>query len=476
MTTALLLPLLLASAQDVVRFPDGKVLWGAVVETNAEALRFRPPGDGAAISIPWSALSAEEKRRLQAEPAGFLDGVRLAEDGRETLGVVVREDADQLLVKTAARRTPVAVHKTPALRRTPLKVLAEEVYAADELIDARVAGLKPGDAEGLLTAGREAARRGRHERADDLFRRAAAASPAKKAEVDLLLAENAIVRREVRAFGRLAEARRCAEKEDFEGALRAARSFLGDFPGSAAVAQNASLAEELPAWEARLKQERLEASVEKIPALWRSRRSSLLSKAAAGKAAEAQERLAALDATIAKELGELLKLPADEIVKAWEGRDEKIETVPVGPGSWILNGGPDGGLDYQPPPAPPAPPEPEVKQYITIPVRDSQGRVLYYVTVPAGGSSPTPRARAGGLPLDTREEWWARAKPADRKALLEAEYVRLSARVRRLEDDSKDCFPCAGSGSLRALRQGETIQVLCPRCHGTRKDVVVRYR
>ncbi len=402
------------------------------------------------------------------EGAQDLDGVRLVTSERERRGLLVREDAREVHLKTSAGTLPVVVPKSAILQRQAVRVREDEAYTFDELIDARES--KAGENAGrLLSAGRFAGALRRYERAAQLYRSAAAADPGVGAEAEKLLAENTALHREVLAEAELARIRGLAEKGDTGGAADAARKFLELYAGTAAAVQNQGIADELTA-------KVVKGLSAQVPALWRARRSARLAQYAGPgtRLADARARLAGLDAELRKELAAKLKVDVEDIRRAWAERDEKLQLANYGAGSWIVNGGQDGGVDWTPPPPPPPPP-PGTEEYIMIPVRDAQGRVLYYVKAPVTPPrGPAPRAR--GLPLKTSDEWWRLAPLADRKAWLEAEYARTSAEVERLEELRRDCGPCRGTGKLSIMRDDDPIQPTCPRCHGARQDVSVRFK
>ena len=416
----------------------------------------------------FAAVAAFLSAASVAGAQDVLDGIQLVTSDRELRGLVVREDAREVHLKTSSGKAPIVVPRSAILQRSAARVREDEAYTLDELIDAREA--RAGEsAEKLLSAGRFAGALRRYERAAQLYRSAAAADPGVGAQAEALLAENTALHREVLAEAELVRIRKMAEKGDKGGAAEAARKFLALFAGTAIADQNQGIADELAAKVAV-------GLAGQVPSLWKARRSSLLAQYAGpgSRLADARAKLAGLDAELRKDLAARLKVDADEIRKAWGARDEKPQLANYGAGSWIVSGGQDGGVDWQQPPPPP-PPAPGTEEYIMIPVRDAQGRVLYYVRAPVTPPrGPAPRAK--GLPLQTSDDWWRLATLTDRKAWLEAEYARISDQVQRIEELRKDCGPCRGSGKLAIIRDDDQIQPICPRCHGSRQDVSVRFK
>lgn len=175
---------------------------------------------------------------------------------------------------------------------------------------------------------------------------------------------------------------------------------------------------------------------------------------------EATARAAKLEEAVLAEAAEKLGLTIDEVRDAWKKRERKPHKVTYGDGSWVIQGGQDGGLDS------------DVKG---TPIADSTDLV-------GGGPSiltrrkkpPPPEPVPMGKALKTKEEWWAASTPGERAGYVEAEFVRKSALFEKKEE-AKKCASCSGKGSLNVKRGGLGLTVVCARCHGSKDDLVVVY-
>lgn len=175
---------------------------------------------------------------------------------------------------------------------------------------------------------------------------------------------------------------------------------------------------------------------------------------------EATARAAKLDETVIAESAEKLGITPDEVRGAWKKRERKPHKVTYGDGSWVVQGGQDGGLDS------------DVKG---TPVQDTTDLV-------GGGPSiltrrkkpPPPEPVPLGKALKNKEEWWATSTPGERAGYVESEFVQKSSLFEKKEE-SKKCASCSGKGTLNVKRGGLGLTVVCARCHGTKEDVVVVY-
>ncbi len=215
-----------------------------------------------------------------------------------------------------------------------------------------------------------------------------------------------------------------------------------------------------------------EILAQRVPDLWRTKRSEILSKSAGTDLFSARERVAGMDERIERELADRLKATREEIRQAWAGRAKKVETAGYGSGTWIAFGGQDGGLDLPPPPAPdPVPAAP--RTWVGIPMGEYTGWT-WTVWVPA--SDPAPRREPVlGRWLERAPEWWARASAEQRREWLKADYARTSAGVTKTEETPRKCPACAGHGCLREIRRGIPVEPVCPRCHGARQELTIRF-
>jgi hypothetical protein len=201
----------------------------------------------------------------------------------------------------------------------------------------------------------------------------------------------------------------------------------------------------------------------KVVEAYRARVAALVAQHAVPKARieEALGEAAKFDETVVAELAAKLKKPPEEIKDAWKNRERKAKKVVVGDGSWIFLGGQDGGLDSA------VKGTPTVIRDVADDFLDRTPRILSK-RKPAPPPEPVPLGKA----LKTKAEWWATADAGERRALLEAEYVRKSAAVERSEE-TKDCGTCRGKGTVNVNRGGIGLAAVCSRCHGAKSDLTV---
>ncbi len=463
----------LAARGDGVRLRNGKYLSGTVIldQKDTEGFRVRPWDTDGEVYVHWSQVPPGEKNRLLGIAPGsqasgpLLDGIRVLTAGRDVVGLLVREDPAALHVKTRDSRSPVAVPRSSVLAASPLKLTEADVYTPEERLDARAAKAGEKDFEALVEASRFAASQRLHERARDLLEKAARADPARAGEVEGLLAANESLRREERAGALLAEVRSLSQKSEFARALQRARQLLGEFAETAVATGNAGLVETIEKEAREFAANRAQFLSERVPPLWAARRSALLAGcASAASLAMARRKLAGIDAEIVARLAADLKSTPEEILAAWQKREEKPRSAGFGSGSWVVKGGQDGGLDCQTPPVDPN----AGGGGVLIPVTDAQGRTIW---VHARGTPPKPKTL--GRPLQTHEEWWRAC--GDRRSWVEAEYARTSKDLKLVSQRAKACAACNGAGGLNAVRHGQPVQVICPRCHGVKEDLLVDY-
>jgi len=200
--------------------------------------------------------------------------------------------------------------------------------------------------------------------------------------------------------------------------------------------------------------------VQKVADMVRARCTALVTQAAGTKVKfdEALARASKLEDTLVAESAEKLGVTQDEVRDAWKKRPRKPAKVTYGDGSWIVLGGQDGGLDS------------DVKG---TPVADSTdlvggGPSILTRRKPPPPSGPVPL----GKPLKTKDARWATATNGERMAFVEGEFLRKSGMVEKKEE-TKKCASCSGKGTLNIKRGGIGLTALCPRCHGTKEDVVV---
>jgi hypothetical protein len=458
-------------AQDVVQLRNGRTIAGAVHVDKADTAGFtvEPWETGGRVHVLWDQVPPGERIRLlgleKPLAKGYSDrveGVLVRTPARDVFGVTVKEEAGILHVRT--NRGVVQIPLKAVVSRLPVEIHEAEIFSEEERLARRQGA---GDAASLIEAGRFAERIRRFDDARGLYVKAGELDAARKDEVAELLVRLEARRRDAAAEAKLEAALEAADKTQFKEALKLAEEFLAEFAGTEAALANANLVATLQAEAAEYHARREAFLARKVPGAWRRRLKDLASELVRKSHADARLGIAALDDRVEAELAARYKSDPLEIRSAWQKREVQIRSVGYGAGTWMARGLPDGGMDYADVPPDPAAPKPQIM--IPFPM-DPNKKPLYWIA--ADASTPF---KPFGRPLLTREEWWAIAAGQDRREWVETEYARTSKRITVLEERSRACGVCLGFGQIKALRAARTVPVICPRCHGAKDDISVRY-
>lgn len=443
---------------DVVRLRSGKVLSGSIHrdESSKDGFALRSWDTGGTVFVRWDQLTpAEIDRILQrsAVPspsaADLLAGVRIHTNARTVVGLLVKEDADRLSIKTSDSRTPVVVPKSAVIGRDDrVSVPESEVYSPEERVDRRLARAGARDVEALLAAAAFASRLGLHVKAREIYVRAATIEPARNEEIESLIGATEALARERRAVDALREIDRLARKADYPAAIARARSLMAESADTETARQNKDLVTDLEKESKEWTLHKAEVLARRVPDAYRQLLVGKLAQAARlAKFPEARGAVGRLDEEIVQELAAEMKSAPDEIRAAWARRERRARKIWFGTGSWIILGGQSGGLDTD----------------------------AKFIPVQRNTAKPPPPPVPLGLKLDTPEEWWEKASKYDRLDWLEAEYGRTSTAVSRTLRERR-CSRCTGEGEMRVSRGGIDCTAKCSRCHGAKLDQSVEYQ
>lgn len=466
-----------AAGQDGVRLRNGKYLSGSVVlkEEDKEGFELRRWDGSGLIHIRWSQIPEFEMARLLGKSpespvtSSLIDALRVITATREVTGLLVKEEGGMVHLKVKDQKNPIPIPASTILRRENVRIPEAEVYSPEEMVDQRALKADLSNPDALLDLAAFASSLKLYDRAKEYLTKGAALDPSRKEIFDRRLAETENLLKEGRAAAALASIRKLQEEMNYPKALEEARKFLADFGETELARQNKDLLATLEKEAKEFENRRAEVLREKVPELWKAKRSALLSQYASGKykLSEARAALQKIDTEIAADLAKRFKVSPEDVTKAWELREPKVRSVSYGSGTWIAKGGQDGGLDteakYEPRQRPQNSPNP------------------FDIFGSFGGSTRRRQPQqqkpvALGQKLQTSEEWWQTVSTADRRNWLEAEYAATSSCVRKIKEETRKCPDCAGEGVLRFNRMGVTGEAKCHRCHGVQNDVILYYQ
>jgi tetratricopeptide (TPR) repeat protein len=496
----LFLPLLLlaspafaGSDQDTVRLKSGRVLTGIVVveDSNKEGFTVQRWDTGGMVFVHWNQISEAERNRLvnrvpEARPMGImLDGVRAMTAGRDVVGILVKEDAGNLQIKTKDSKAPIQVPKSALLRpQESLKIAEAEAYSADEMVDSRLAKANEKDYAAMLELGRFAASMRLYERAKEFYSKAAADDASKKDEIEAVITQNDTMIKEGKAAALVAQVKEYVETIEFAKALETVKKLNSEYGDTEVAKQNKDLAASVEKKAKDFENKRVEYLAENVPAAYKERRTALFnqySSATKYKIADALQHANKIDDEVVADLAKRMKSTPEEIQTAWGKRELKPKTVSYGDGSWIVKGGQDGGLDTDAKTDPNA----NNKNGGNNGNNGNNGGFGFGGNGRMGrnnggnngknGNNPQNQPQPLGKKLETKDEWWSTASSSDRRNFIEAEYAKNSSAVKK-EVKTKKCSVCNGEGIRKEVRQGVQCECKCLRCHGAKEDDIVVYQ
>ncbi|HUR39206.1 MAG TPA: hypothetical protein VM222_06915, partial [Planctomycetota bacterium] len=477
----LALPATAGSEQDSVRLKSGRILTGIVLvdDTNKEGFSVQRWDTGGTVFIHWNQITDLERARLanrvpETKPLGImLDGVRAMTNGRDVVGVLVKEDAAGLHIKTRDAKAPVQIPKSALLRpQEAVKIAESDAYSPDEMVDTRLAKANEKDYAAMLDLGRFAASLRLYDRAKEMYQKAGSADATKKEEIEAILAQNETLIKEGKAAALVAQVKEYVETIEFAKALETVKKLMADYAETEVAKQNKDLAAAVEKKAKDFEGKRVEYLAENVPQAYKDRRSSLVSQYASAskyKIADALQHANKIDEEVVADLAKRMKSTPEEIQTAWGKRELKPKTVGYGDGSWIVKGGQSGGLDT------------DAK---TTPATNNGGNGNNGGFGFGGGggnrnngnrNQPQTQPVPLGKKLETKDEWWATASTSDRRNFIEAEYAKNSSAVKK-ELKTKKCSVCNGEGIRKETRQGVACECKCLRCHGSKEDDIIIYQ
>jgi tetratricopeptide (TPR) repeat protein len=484
-------PAFAGSDQDTVRLKSGRILTGIVAldDTNKEGFTVQRWDTGGTVFVHWNQITDLERSRLanrvpEARPTGvMLDGVRAMTNGRDVIGVLVKEDSNGLHIKTKDAKAPLQIPKSALLRPyEAVKIAETEAYSPDEMVDTRFAKANEKDYSSMVELGRFAASLKLYERAKDLYQKAASADATKKDEIEGILTQNDTLIKEGKAAVLVAQVKEYVETIEFAKALETVKKLMADYADTEVAKQNKDLAAAVEKKAKDFEGKRVEYLAENVPGAYKDRRASLFSQYSSAtkyKIAEALQHAAKIDEEVVADLAKRMKSTPEEISAAWGKREMKPKTVSYGDGSWIVKGGQDGGLDTD------AKTNPAAGNGNNNGGKNNGG--FGFGGNGQGGNgnkgqggnmgrnNPANQPQPLGKKLETKDEWWATASTSDRRNFIEADYAKNSSAVKK-EVKQKKCSVCNGEGIRKETRQGVACECKCLRCHGSKEDDIIVYQ
>ncbi|HEV3026784.1 MAG TPA: hypothetical protein VG457_04385 [Planctomycetota bacterium] len=475
-------PALAGSDQDTVRLKSGRILTGVVVldDSNKEGFTVQRWETGGLVFVHWNQITDQERNRLanripEARPQGvMLDGVRAMTAGRDVVGILVKEDASGLHIKTKDAKAPVQVPKAALLRpQESLKISEADAYSPDEMVDSRLAKANEKDYASMLEVGRFAASLRLYERAKDCYAKASSADASKKEEIEALVAQNDTLIKEGKAAALVAQVKEFVETIEFAKALETVKKLNADFGDTEVAKQNKDLGAAVEKKAKDFEGKRVDYLAENVPQAYKDRRVALFnqySSATKFKAADALQHASKIDEEVVADLAKRMKSTPEEIQTAWGKREMKPRTVNEGDGSWIVKGGQDGGLDTD------AKTQPNTNNGKNN--GGNNGGFGFTGGMGRGGqnrNTPQNQPQPLGKKLETKDEWWSTASSSDRRNLIEGEYAKNSGAVKK-EVKTKKCSVCNGEGIRKETRQGVACECKCLRCHGAKEEDIIVYQ
>src|SRR5262249_28589126 len=105
------------------------------------------------------------------------------------------------------------------------------------------------------------------------------------------------------------------------------------------------------------------------------------------------------------------------------------------------------------------------------------------VKPPSGGNRPPPAGNKGGGVIQvpkppTRDSWWAKASPEERREWVFANFVEKSGLFELApRRDKEACVLCNADGLISKVGSGgQSIVYLCTRCAGAQYDLSIKFR
>jgi hypothetical protein len=495
---------------DVVPLKSGRVIVGKISQKGENGVVVDKWDGSGSVSISWSQIPEKDLPRFKEMPVRnetpvdvpSIEGVRLVTSYRIVDGIIDREDATTLWLKTRDGKNPIPFAKNGIEGREKIMLRESDIYTPDEILDARIKKAadsgeiaKPDTLIGLgdfaMSQADAARTRGDLAASEKMVNRAlsfyADARTALETELQGAAdeaAKSAIQKRiddldrrikEFKGRGELDEILKLVEKNDYDKALEKAQQFLTDYEGTPLAEKNLDLVDRITREQEEFKANRDKILGRKIVDAAYKLIGDYLRKAASDpKIDSAMKSADGVDQRVINDLKDTYKITQAEFQKWWSDaeplRAEKKRRANLGTGTWILKGGQNGGFDSGQGQGGNRP----GGQGGRNPLDDFRRRVGGNQPVP-GMPQPAPQADQRKK-LQTKDEWWTAQTASVRQEFLEGYWATKSSLVQSTRKETeKKCTMCNGQGTLKAQRYGQFVDVVCQRCHGSQVEIDITY-
>ncbi len=480
------------ASADVVRFKNGDILQGEVVESDQQWFKFRRYDTGGLVTISWDQLHPDDRAALRRslrlegteEEEGIrVEGVRLHLTSGETVeGLLEKQTAsgDFTLRTTAGLfnygRKQIERHEKALL--DALLVYTKAQAYDWELARRRKAGEPVTGAPGHFGLGEFCIKIRHYAKAKEHLSACAAADPAHEAEaVKNLLGRLEGLIRDAEAQDLYDAVEKLIANKKFVEANAAWKSLADKFPESEVVKQSAE------GITGKIEAKRTEYLNAQVPLRWFGLLRKLLTDRSYQKQVENPENKVKEDFTLAhaknfsrkavgKEVGDgiagALGIAADEVRTIFAGRKSfDYKRANYGSGTFIV-------------------------EKSSLPIAGaSSGNVADQLGKLLGGGKataedlkrflPQGQQQGKGQQLETADQWWNRQQASDRFQWMMAFYAENSGEMVIVRIESPACSgDCAGKGYYTYLTPGAEVggtkYAICPRCHGVGHDRVVVFK
>lgn len=455
---AVLLLLLLANASwaEIVHLKNGVIVIGKITVDEGDKSGFwlAKCDDTGTLYIKWLQLPIIERERLQKiflaveeKKDDLIDAVKIVTAYRAAEGIIQSENNQTVTLKTVT-----GIQKIPTnaiLARQNVKLKPSELYPPNEYLEMSAKKCSPGDSNCFLEVAKMARGSNLNTEAKKYLTTAKDILKTKitdeKSSEDIQKQIN-----EIDAEALLADIYNEMKSANYEKATELANALLNELGDTDIAKSNKDLPKKIDAEAKDFSENKDKIMSKKVQEEWHSTLNSLISKEAGEISMSKAGKY--VDTALAKEavddISNKLKLKKDEVEKYLDMRDsKKVFTATFGNGTWIVEGGQDGGMDYS------------GNDKITTATNEG---VMVDI-------------KATGNKLQTRDEWWKEAHQSTRKSWLEAYLARNSQYAKVVEEQKSSCSFCSGKGTYKTHSNGIQIDAICPRCHGVKQNITIVY-